>query len=73
MPHSFRAIRGDCDPTAIVSNTFKLEWQQRSGQPMEFPEIDRAEFFDVSTASRKINAEQVALIEELEKFVNEAT
>jgi predicted NUDIX family NTP pyrophosphohydrolase len=69
--HSW-AFKGNCDPTAIVSNTFTMEWPPRSGQQMEFPEIDRAEFFDVSTARRKINAGQVALIGELEKSVNAA-
>jgi len=67
------AFEGDCDPTAIVSNKFTMEWPPRSGQQMEFPEIDRAEFFDVSTARQKINTAQVALLDELEKVVNEAT
>lgn len=63
------AFEGDCDPSKIVSNTFTIEWPPRSGKQTEFPEIDRAEFFDVSTAKRKINAAQVALIDELEKIV----
>ena len=67
------AFEGDCDPTAIVSNTFNMEWPPRSGKQMDFPEIDRAEFFDVSTARQKINAGQVALIDELERVVNGAT
>jgi len=67
------AFEGDCDPTAIVSNTFNMEWPPRSGKQMDFPEIDRAEFFDVSTARQKINAGQVALIDELERIVNEST
>jgi predicted NUDIX family NTP pyrophosphohydrolase len=36
---------------------------------MEFPEIDRAEFFDLSTAKRKINAGQEGLIEELRRVL----
>lgn len=39
---------------------------------MEFPEIDRADFFDIPTARRKINAGQVPLIIELEKVVTDA-
>ena len=66
------AFEGDCDPTAIVSNTFNMEWPPRSGKQMDFPEIDRAEFFDVSTARQKMNAGQVALIDELERIVNES-
>lgn len=67
------AFKGNCDPTAIVSNTFTMEWPPRSGQQMEFPEIDRAEFFDTATARQKINAAQAALIEELERVVNSTT
>lgn len=59
------AFAGDCDPATIVSNTFPMEWPPRSGQQIEFPEIDRAEFFDLIEAKQKINSAQVALIEEL--------
>jgi predicted NUDIX family NTP pyrophosphohydrolase len=64
------AFEGDCDPTAIVSNTFTLEWPPRSGRELEFPEIDRAEFFDVADTRRKIKAAQMALIEELGVILN---
>ena len=63
------AFEGDCDPTAIVSNTFTMEWPPKSGQQKEFPEIDRAEFFDVATAKRKINSAQAGLIDELENLL----
>jgi predicted NUDIX family NTP pyrophosphohydrolase len=62
------AFQGDCDPQAIVSNTFTMEWPPRSGRQAEFPEIDRAEFFDTATARRKINAAQAGLIDELERI-----
>src|SRR6186997_2435047 len=32
------AFKGDCDPRAIVSNTFTLEWPPHSGRQMGFPE-----------------------------------
>jgi predicted NUDIX family NTP pyrophosphohydrolase len=60
------AFEDDCDPSAILSNTFTIEWPPKSGQQMDFPEIDRADFFDVGAAKRKVKAAQVALIEELE-------
>ena len=63
------AFEGDCDPTAIVSNTFTMEWPPKSGQQIEFPEIDRAEFFDLETARQKINPAQAGLIDELQKIV----
>jgi predicted NUDIX family NTP pyrophosphohydrolase len=61
------AFEGDCDPTTLKSNAFTMEWPPRSGRQMDFPEIDRAEFFDLATARKKIKAGQEALIEELEE------
>ena len=65
------AVEGDCDPASIASNTFTVEWPPRSGRQMEFPEIDRAEFFDLDTARGKINAAQASLIDELEKLLSD--
>ncbi len=59
------AFQGDCDPAAIRSNTFRMEWPPRSGRQQEFPEMDRAEFFDLATARKKIKAGQEALLDEL--------
>ena len=63
------AFEGDCDPATIHSNTFTMEWPPKSGQQMQFPEIDRAEFFDLETARRKVKAGQVGLIDELETIL----
>jgi len=60
------AVAGDCDPATIQSNTFTMEWPPRSGQQQAFPEIDRAEWFDLVTAKRKAKSGQVGLIDELE-------
>lgn len=67
------AFEGDCDTASIVSNTCSIEWPPRSGRRIEIPEIDRAEFFNVSIAKQKINAAQIALIEELERSFQQAT
>ena len=64
------AFKGDCDPSTVISNTFKMEWPPKSGRQMEFPEMDRADFFDVAAASRKIKNAQAALIEELQRIVD---
>ncbi len=63
------AFEGDCDPEAIRSNTFTLEWPPRSGKMMTFPEVDRAGFFDVAEAKRRINITQGALLDELERVM----
>jgi predicted NUDIX family NTP pyrophosphohydrolase len=65
------AVEGDCDPAAIRSNTFTLEWPPRSGRQQEFPEIDRAEFFLLGEARRKINPAQRPLLEELEGILQQ--
>jgi predicted NUDIX family NTP pyrophosphohydrolase len=59
------AFEGDCDPIAIVSNTFVMEWPPRSGRQREFPEVDRAAWFPLEEAKKKLLAAQVPLIEEL--------
>lgn len=54
---------GDCDPAAIRSNTCEMEWPPRSGRRVVFPEIDRADFFDLATARRKILPAQSPFID----------
>ena len=61
------AFEGNCDPVLLKSNTFQMEWPPRSGQLREFPEVDRAEFFPMAEAKKRINPAQVACLEELEK------
>ncbi|HZD58767.1 MAG TPA: NUDIX domain-containing protein [Anaerolineales bacterium] len=59
------AVEGDLNPEEIRSNTFEMEWPPKSGKKQAFPEIDRAEWFPVQTARKKINQGQVAFIQEL--------
>lgn len=63
------AVEADVDASAIVSNTFEMEWPPKSGKMQGFPEVDRAEWFDVETAKKKINPGQVGLIESLLRFL----
>jgi predicted NUDIX family NTP pyrophosphohydrolase len=66
------AIEGDFDPAAVSSNTFTMEWPPRSGRYQEFPEIDRADWFDTATARAKLVSGQVPFIDVLERRVLEA-
>lgn len=59
------ALEMDLDATKIVSNTFPLEWPPKSGRMQQFPEVDRADWFDIPAAKLKINKAQVGLLEEL--------
>jgi predicted NUDIX family NTP pyrophosphohydrolase len=60
------AVEGDCDPRAIRSNTFSMEWPPRSGRTAEFPEVDRAEWFAIEEAHRRILPAQSPLLDQLE-------
>ena len=59
------ALEGDMDVSAIHSNTFELEWPPKSGRSQEFPEVDRAAWFDPHTARRKINRAQAVFVDAL--------
>ena len=48
------AVEGDLDVQTIKSNSFEIEWPPRSGKMQAFPEIDRAEWFDLPVAHAKI-------------------
>lgn len=57
------AIEGDCDPAAVRSNLFSMEWPPRSGRLQEFPEVDCAGWFDLATARQKLHKGQVAFLD----------
>jgi predicted NUDIX family NTP pyrophosphohydrolase len=56
---------GDFDPAALASNTFDIEWPPRSGRRQNFPEVDRAEWFDIESARPKMLSAQVELLDRL--------
>jgi predicted NUDIX family NTP pyrophosphohydrolase len=62
------AVAGDCDPAALRSNLFNMEWPPRSGHTGQFPEVDRGGWFDREAALRKIAPGQRPV---LEKFYAE--
>jgi predicted NUDIX family NTP pyrophosphohydrolase len=63
------AVEADCDASIIKSNTFKIEWPPGSGKEEEFPEVDRAGWFDAETAKKKILKSHAGLIEQLELLI----
>jgi len=60
------AAEYDCDPAAIVSNAFAIEWPPRSGKRAEFPEVDRAAWFGLPAAREAIVPAQRRFIDDLE-------
>ncbi len=61
------AVEGDCDPAAVKSNKFEMEWPPKSGRTQSFPEIDRAGWFKADTAKEKINKGQIEFIDRILK------
>ena len=59
------AFEGDCDPAAVHSNTCEVEWPPRSGRRLVVPEVDRAAWFDLAEARRRINPAQADLLDAL--------
>ena len=65
------AVEGALDAARAVSNTFELEWPRGSGIVCEYPEIDRAAWFDLATARYKLHKGQVPFIDALVSSLEE--
>jgi predicted NUDIX family NTP pyrophosphohydrolase len=59
------AGEAELDPAIVVPGLFSMEWPPRSGRMAEFPEIDRAEWFDLDTAHEKLVRGQRPFLERL--------
>ena len=59
------ALEGDLDAASIRSNEFQLEWPPGSGRIQSYPEVDRAEWFSLPAAARKILAGQLPFLDRL--------
>jgi predicted NUDIX family NTP pyrophosphohydrolase len=63
------ALPGDLDVGVVRSNTFTMEWPPRSGRTAEFPEVDRAGWFDLETARRKLLPGQLGLLDRFSELL----
>jgi predicted NUDIX family NTP pyrophosphohydrolase len=65
------AVEGDCDLSVLRSNTFSLEWPPRSGRMVEFPEVDRWQWFSIEEARERLLSGQKVFLDRLvELLVN---
>ena len=62
-------LPGDLDVSTVRSNTFTMEWPPRSGRTADFPEVDRAGWFGVEEARRKLLRGQLAFIDRLSELL----
>ena len=67
--HAWGVERDWDDNRLFQSNMFSMEWPPGSGKSQEFPEVDRAKFFDTNEARRKIKESQIPLLDRLEAAV----
>jgi len=63
------AAEAHLDVSNIASNHFEIEWPPRSGQRREFPEVDRAEWFDIAAGRARINEAQAELLDRLATMI----
>lgn len=56
------AVEGDFDLANFKSNSFQMEWPPKSGRMTEFPEADRAAWFGIEEAGRKILKGQLPIL-----------
>jgi predicted NUDIX family NTP pyrophosphohydrolase len=63
------AAAGDLDPETVRSNTFELEWPPRSGRMQTFPEVDRAAWFGLEEAQRRLLPAQAPFVDRLREHL----
>lgn len=63
--YAFAIEQNDVDLSIFKSNTFEIEWPPHSGKMQLFPEVDKAEWFNVIEADKKLIPAQLSFISEL--------
>jgi predicted NUDIX family NTP pyrophosphohydrolase len=59
------ALEADLDVTSVRSNLAEMEWPRRSGRFITFPEVDKAGWFEVEEARKRVVKGQVPLLDRL--------
>jgi len=67
--HAWAVEQAWDDTQAIRSNEFTMEWPPGSGRTQSFPEVDRAQFFPLNGARRRLKERQVPLLDRLLELV----
>src|SRR3989344_6635307 len=65
------AFEGDWSGILMCQSFVEIEWPLRSGKKIKIPEVDKARFFSIEDAKKKINQAQKELIERLEKTLDD--
>ncbi len=67
--HAF-SFKGDWDGMLTKVSTFALEWPPKSGKIVHFPEVDRAAFFSIDRARKKLHEAQHIFLKKLEEQIS---
>ena len=59
------AFETEAERVTLQSNTFTMEWPPRSGKQQTFPEVDKADFFNLEQAREKLNEAQGIFLDRL--------
>ncbi|WP_395017411.1 NUDIX domain-containing protein [Dongia sp.] len=69
--HAF-AVEQNLDVERITSNLFEMEWPPKSGRTQAFAEVDRAAWFGLGEARKRIQPGQVPILDELARRLGDA-
>ncbi len=64
------AFEGDWSGLLMCQSYVTIEWPYKSGKFIKIPEVDKASFFPIEEAKKKILPAQVEFIERLEQKLN---
>lgn len=64
------AVEMEIDVNKVKSNLFEMEWPPKSGNIQKFPENDRAQWFTLEEAKRKIFKGQRDFLDKLAESLN---
>ena len=67
------ALQGDLDVSTVVSNTCTISWPPHSGRTLEIPEVDRAAWFDLTTAAARLAPAQHPFLDRLTLALRQPT
>jgi len=59
------------DEFQVCSNNFEMEWPPRSGKMESFPEVDKACFFSLEEARRKLKEAQIPFLDRLAEAIKQ--
>ncbi len=65
-------VNKDLDVTKMKSNNFTLEWPPGSGNIRQFPEMDKAGWFEIGEAKKKIFKGQEKILDKLICIIDNA-